>query len=536
MGRKGPRWLRDAVFYQIYPQSFYDSNGDGIGDIEGIIRKLDYIESLGANALWINPCFVSPFGDAGYDVSDYYKVDPRYGTNADLRRLFREAHAKGIRVCLDLVPGHTSTEHPWFKAACAAKRNKYSDWYVWTDSVWSWGGGMPTINGYSQRDGNYITNFFWFQPALNYGFAKRDPRRPWKLPVGHPAAMAVRREMRNVMRFWLDMGADGFRVDMAFSLIKEDPGHRETKKLWRGMRRMFDREYPEAILISEWSHASKAIPAGFHVDFMVQFGRSGYTSLFRKELGRCQNPPAGGDSFFSPNGKGNIREFMDIYLEEYRRTKRLGYISIPSGNHDVARLSVGKGMRDLELAFAFVMTMPGTPFIYYGDEIGMRYMKNLPSKEGGYYRTGARTPMQWTRGRNAGFSSARSADLYLPVDKRPGRPAVESQEKSSGSLLNKVRSLVALRHRTPALGADGDFLPLFAQARKYPLVYLRKSAGGKVLVAINPSARPAAATFSAKGLKLPGETLASKGKVLIRPKGSKAKIEMGGVSYGIFAV
>ncbi len=136
----GPEWVKNAVFYEIYPQSFYDSNGDGIGDIQGVIEKLDYIASLGVNAIWLNPCFLSPFQDAGYDVQDYYKVAPRYGTNDDLKTLFEKAHKKGLRIILDIVPGHTSIEHEWFKKSCEQIPNKYSNWYIWTNSVWDDGG------------------------------------------------------------------------------------------------------------------------------------------------------------------------------------------------------------------------------------------------------------------------------------------------------------------------------------------------------------------------------------------------------------
>jgi maltose alpha-D-glucosyltransferase/alpha-amylase len=172
-----PRWLETAVFYQIYPQSFYDTNGDGIGDLRGIIAKLDYIRSLGVTALWLNPIFESPFGDAGYDISDFYRVAPRYGTNADLVRLCRQAHQRGMKVCLDLVPGHTSNQHPWFLNSARPEKNKFTNWYIWTDSVWnSQGGtGAPSepraVRGFSNRDAGYIPNFFYFQPALNYGYA-----------------------------------------------------------------------------------------------------------------------------------------------------------------------------------------------------------------------------------------------------------------------------------------------------------------------------------------------------------------------------
>ena len=171
-------WLKDTVFYEIYPQSFKDSNGDGIGDINGIIQKLDYIRSLGCNALWINPCYDSPFRDAGYDVRDYKKVAPRYGTNEDLYRLFDEAHRKGIRVLLDLVPGHTSEEHPWFRESQKAEKNEYTDRFIWTDFCFQAADGFPYIGGESERSGCYILNFFKCQPALNYGFYKIT--EPWQ--------------------------------------------------------------------------------------------------------------------------------------------------------------------------------------------------------------------------------------------------------------------------------------------------------------------------------------------------------------------
>jgi glycosidase len=271
----GPKWLSEAVFYEVYPQSFLDTNGDGIGDIKGIIAKLDYIKSLGCNAIWMNPCFESPFADAGYDVSDFYKVAPRYGTNKDLARLFAQAKKRGMHVVLDLVAGHTSLEHPWFKESCKATKNKYTNRYIWTDSVWRPDSDSRMILGYAQRDGNYLCNFFWFQPALNYGFAKPDPKKSWQLPMDHPDCVAMCEELKNIMRFWLDMGASGFRVDMAPSLVKGDTGGKHIAVLWREMREMFDRDYPEAALISEWFNPPAAVKAGFHVDFMSQGAGSG---------------------------------------------------------------------------------------------------------------------------------------------------------------------------------------------------------------------------------------------------------------------
>ncbi len=495
-----PEWLEKAVFYQIYPQSFYDTNGDGIGDLPGIIRKLDYLAGLGVTALWLNPCFESPFQDAGYDVSDYYRVAPRYGTNDDLRTLFAEARKRGLRVLLDLVPGHTSVEHSWFKASSRAKRNPYSDWYIWTGSAWEWDiPGYRVISGLSERDASYITNFFWFQPALNYGFAHPDPSKPWQQPTDAHGPRQVRQEMRNIMRFWLEMGASGFRVDMAHSLVKGDSDSQAIKRLWQENRAWLDKEFPEAVLVSEWSNPTMALAAGFHMDFLLPFGTPGWAALFRKPNVQGPACDAYGFSFFDRSGNGNIREFLDNYLKHYLPTQGKGLIAFPTGNHDVPpRLGDGRDSEDLTLAFLMVLTMPGVPFIYYGDEIGMRTVNGLPSIEGGYDRTGIRTPMQWDRSPNAGFSNAMPDHLYLPIDPDPQRPNVGDQEGFANSLLNHVRQLIALRKEHPALSASADFEPVYAERGRCPFVYQRKASEGTLLVAINPSERPVQVDLSTK--------------------------------------
>ncbi|MEE1280872.1 MAG: alpha-amylase family glycosyl hydrolase, partial [Acutalibacteraceae bacterium] len=185
-----PQWLKDAVFYEIYPQSFYDSNGDGIGDINGIIEKLDYIKSLGCNAIWMNPCYDSPFMDAGYDVRDYKKVAPRYGTNEDLENLFKVAHEKGIKILLDLVPGHTSDTNEWFTKSKQPTPNELSNRYIWTKSVWDAPPKYRMMVGVTDRDANYMVNYFCSQPALNYGF--HEITHPeWQLPCDHPDCLAT---------------------------------------------------------------------------------------------------------------------------------------------------------------------------------------------------------------------------------------------------------------------------------------------------------------------------------------------------------
>ncbi len=500
-----PAWLEDAVFYQIYPQSFNDSNGDGIGDIPGIIDKLDYIQSLGVTACWLNPCFESPFQDAGYDVADYYTVAPRYGSNADLKRLFQAAGERGIRILLDLVPGHTSIEHPWFKESCKPEKNQYSDYYIWTDSAWKWNfPGLNVVSGFSQRDASYITNFFYFQPALNYGFANPDPYQPWQQAVDAPGPKRVRQELKNIMRFWLEMGASGFRVDMAFSLVKGDTGHRETSKLWQEMRVWLDAEFPDACLASEGGIPSTAIPAGFHMDFCLQFGTPGYTALLRKPYGAGGGADPYGFSFFDPIGNGNIIEFLDDYLKHYKITRGKGHIAIPSGNHDVApRISKGRSTDDLELIFLFLLTMPGVPFIWYGDEIGMQSFDNMVSREGGYHRTGVRTPMQWSTADNAGFSTGKPDSLYLPIDPSPDRPTVQEQEADPNSLLQRVRRLMAIRKAHPVLQASSDFEVLYAQPGKYPFVFKRADGSDVFIIAINPSAQPVEAVFPYPASALP---------------------------------
>ena len=382
MATKQPQWLDNAIFYEIYPQSFNDTNADGIGDFQGIIEKLDYICNLGCNALWINPCFKSPFGDAGYDVADFYSVAPRYGTNEDLRRLFDEAHRRDMHVLLDLVPGHTSVEHPWFKESMKAERNEYTDRYVWTDSVWEEPQGIGCIRGISERDGSCAINFFSNQPALNYGFL--NPTLPWQQPMDAPGPRATLEELKNIMRFWLSMGCDGFRVDMAGSLVKHDTDSRGTIRLWQEIRTFLDAEFPAAAMVSEWGEPDKSLQGGFHMDFLLHFGSSHYNDLFR-----CAEP------FFSQRGKGDVSAFVQKYLENYEKSERKGLICIPSGNHDMDRLARSIQGDNLKIAFAFLLSMPGAPFIYYGDEIGMRYIENIPSVEGGYGRTGSRSPMQW---------------------------------------------------------------------------------------------------------------------------------------------
>lgn len=532
----GPSWVDTAVFYQIYPQTFYDSNGDGVGDLEGIIQKLDYIKGLGISALWLNPFFESPFRDGGYDITDYYAVAPRYGTNDDAKRLFEEIHKRGMHVIFDYVASYTSIDHPWFRASCDPKPNKYTNWFVWTNGAWYPGMDrykVGFIQGYGERNGQYLINFFWHQPALNYGYAKRDSTQPWQLSVDHPDVLAMKEEMKNVMRFWLDMGCDGFRADMAGSLVKNDDGT-ETVKCWKALREILDTEYRDKFMISEWSYPLDAIRAGFHADFFHWF--NGYNDLFQKEKIRTETSETDGHSYFDKEGKGDITNFLRIYMEQYNGTKERGYISVPFGNHDLRRIkNHGRTDSDIEVIFAFELTLPGTPFIYYGDEIGMKQLYDLPFTEGSYGgRAGDRTPMQWNGGLNKGFSTTSPDKLYRAVDTSSDAPDVEKEEKDSNSLLNRVKDLIRLRNTEPALLAYSEFVPLYAEKDKYPFAYVRANGKDRLLVVLNPAGREVAASFplSYKGRK--PQLLSGDGKISL--KVDQVSVTMKPVSYAIFRI
>ncbi len=334
------------------------------------------------------------------------------------------------------------------------------------------------------------------------------------------------------MRFWLSKGVDGFRVDMASSLVKNDPEGRGNLALWQDIRKMFDQEYPEAALVAEWSSPKDAIAAGFHLDFFIHTACFDvYNALFRSERERCvfKDKPDK-PSLFDAQQRGDLRPFLKQYLEHSEAVRGAGYTSLPSGNHDLGRISTRRSQRDLEVVYAFLLTMPGVPTLYYGDEIAMRQL-DLPSKEGGYGRTGARTPMQWDATKNAGFSQTRDPkNLYLPLDPDPARPTVAMQDSDPLSLLNHIRRLTALRHSRPSLGPSGIFQPLFHDKGRFPFVYLTTHNGEQTLVALNPGNRSAQASLKFTMALRPLMARNCRAKF----SGKRLDLEFGARSYGIF--
>jgi maltose alpha-D-glucosyltransferase/alpha-amylase len=496
-GAATPAWLSEAILYQIYPQSFADSDGDGVGDFPGVLKHLDYLAWLGVDVVWFSPCFASPFADAGYDVSDYLTVAPRYGTNDDLQRVIDGAAERGIRVMLDLVPGHTSHRHPWFTASAGDPDDHR---YIWSDRV-----GTPVsrwIPSPGTREGYYLANFYPVQPALNFGYARTNPAEPWRQPVDAPGPRANRAALREIMAYWFDRGVAGFRVDMAFSLVKDDPGGVETGRLWREVREWVDREYPDRALISEWGDPGVSVPAGFHADFFLHFVGDALRSLWGNAQGSHSRQWDDNPCFFAPEGEGSMRPFLDAWRSAVDTIDGAGRIALPTANHDFSRLACGTRTREMTApVFAFLLTWPTLPTIYFGDEIGMRYVPGTPDTEGadlgdGQRRQGSRTPMQWDGTEGAGFSTAKPDHFYLPLDPDPGRPNVADSMADPDSLLHQVRRLIALRKARPSLGSAATTELLHED---YPLAYRR---GGDHVVVINPRREPGRLTLpGAAGLR-----------------------------------
>ncbi|HEU5266477.1 MAG TPA: alpha-amylase family glycosyl hydrolase [Jatrophihabitans sp.] len=491
-------WFADAILYEIYPQSFADGNGDGIGDFAGVLEHLDHLAWLGVNTIWFNPCFASPFRDAGYDVSDYLQIAPRYGTNDDLVRIVDAGRARGMRVLLDLVAGHTSVEHGWFRAALTDPGDER---FIWSDRP-----GPRFVASPGPRAGYYLKNFYDEQPALNFGYARPDPAQPWRKAPDAPGPQANRAALREIIGFWLDRGVAGFRVDMATSLIKDDPDMAETAKLWRELTDWLHEAYPSAVLLPESGFPMPedfGVRGGFDGDFLLPIHEA-HSALFNNggagvlpwlvDYRGCFFDAAG------PDGPGTFGTFARLWAAHRAATSADRPVILASADHDFARLACGtRTAEQLGAAFAFLLTWGTVPAVYYGDEIGMRYLPGLPDHEGSvcnpnYNRAGCRTPMQWDdRAPNAGFSTAPAERLYLPQDPDPGRPTVSAQREDPASVLHTVRELIALRKQERALGVGAPTTVLHGD---YPLVYLR---GDRHLVVVNPLGAAARAPIDLAG-------------------------------------
>lgn len=330
-------FLNSAVIYNVYPTSFYDSNGDGVGDIVGITQKLEYIKQF-ADIVWINPVFKSPFKDGGYDIEDYFEIDAKFGSIKDVEDLTDKAHALGMKIVFDLVAGHTSDKHKWFKESRKEKRNEYSDYYIWDDNVFE--GHLVGMSGNAPRNGTYAVNFFCFQPALNYGYYKKE--YSWQFDYKDDRLSALHNKVVDIMKFWLDKGVDGFRCDMASSIVKNDVNGQGSCEIWRKLFGEVRKSYPQAIFISEWGQPEYAVGSGaFDMDFFTHCYNDGYNNLFRKESG-CNIFDSSGDSYFRKGGKGECKTFFEYLEHNLSKVKDNGYVSVVSGNHDLPRISVGR--------------------------------------------------------------------------------------------------------------------------------------------------------------------------------------------------
>lgn len=471
--------ISNSIIYNVYPTSFYDSNGDGIGDLRGITEKLPYIKQF-ADIVWINPVFKSPFRDGGYDIEDYYQIDEKFGTMDDVVSLINKAHSLDMKVLFDLVVGHTSDRHKWFLESQKHEKNEYSDRYIWTDMALGWC-SYKHMAGVSERDANYLVNFFSFQPALNYGFAKKT--QPWQNLYTDEVCNALHQEVINIIKFYMNLGIDGFRVDLASNIVKDDYCGKCSCEVWRKIFGEVRKEYPEAIFVSEWGQPQYAIPNGdFDIDYLNHCFFDGYNLLFRKESG-TNVISSDGNSYFRKEGKGEAKSFFEYFLDVLKSVEGKGYISVVSGNHDFPRISMGRTEDELKIVFAFLLALPNIPMIYYGDEIGMSYSK-LKNKDGGYSRTGSRTPMQWSCGKNAGFSTTDN-ELYLPINDDYTTVNCEDMLKDKSSLINTVKELVEVKRKYFAnLSVNSEF-DLVSDT--YPLIFKRKTDKETFICIINPS-------------------------------------------------
>jgi maltose alpha-D-glucosyltransferase/alpha-amylase len=487
------QWYKDAIIYELHVKAFYDSNNDGIGDFRGLIEKLDYLQELGINCIWLLPFYVSPLRDDGYDIADYFTVHPNYGTVADFKTLIKEAHKRNLRVLSDLVVNHTSDQHKWFQEARASRDPRKRNYYVWSDTHEKYQGTRIIFTDTERSNwtwddaaGQYYWHrFFSHQPDLNYDYAP------------------VRRAMLRTMKYWLDMGIDGFRCD-AVPYLYEREGTNcenlpETHVFCKEMRRFMDERYTGRVLLAEANQwPADLLPYfgdgdEFHMSFNFPLMPRIFMALRREErrpiidiISQLPQIPENCQwGIFLRNHDELTLEMVtdeerDYMYYEYAKDRRM---KINIGIRRRLAPLMDNGRRQIELLNSLLFTLPGTPILYYGDEIGMGDNIYLGDRDG------VRTPMQWTSDRNAGFSRADPARLYSPPISDPvyGYQGVnvEAQQRSQSSLLNWMKRLIRVRQQNPVFGR-GD-IHFLHPANQKVLAYTRQYQGQHVLIVNNLS-------------------------------------------------
>ncbi|MCG6921572.1 MAG: maltose alpha-D-glucosyltransferase [Acidobacteria bacterium] len=499
-------WYKDAIFYELPVKAYSDANGDGIGDFSGLTGRLDHLQDLGVDCIWVLPMYPSPFRDDGYDISDYYGIHPSYGSLDDFRAFLDTAHARGLKVLTELVVNHTSDAHPWFVEARNNPDSPRRDWYVWSDTDDRYH-GVRIIFSDTERSNwawdpvskaHYWHRFFSHQPDLNYD----NP--------------TVREEMWNIMRFWLELGVDGFRVDAVPYLIEREgtscENLPETHEVLKFLRRRLDEHFPGRVLLAEanmWPEDVQPYFAEgdeFHMAFHFPIMPRMFMALRledRKPLEEIfERTPAIPDSC---QWALFLRNHDELTLEMVTNVER-DYMYEQYARDPVARINLGirhrlaplleGDRRRIELMNGLLMSLPGTPVLYYGDEIGMGDNIYLGD------RNGVRTPMQWTGGWNAGFSTADPERLYQPLIQNPvyGYQAVnvESQRRQENSLLNWMKRLIRGRKSTRVFSRGG--IEFLRPANHRVLAYVRALDHEKVLVVNNLSSTAQAVELDLRAL------------------------------------
>jgi len=486
-------WWKEAVFYQIYPLSFADSTGDGFGNLRGVIEKLDYLaETLGVDALWLSPFYKSPMKDWGYDISDHTDVDPLFGDLDDARSLLREAHARGLRVIVDYVMNHTSDEHRWFMESASSLSSPKRDWYVWRDAKED---RSPPTNWVSVFGGPAWTFDDTTGQYYRHTFLPSQPDLNWRNP-------AVVEAMMDVARFWLDMGVDGFRVDAAHQMMK-DPLERDNPPAPPDYPRPYKDmgEYDEFIHLYDFGHPDvheahrrfRSVLDSYpqepvSVGEIHIFDMPEWASYYGENLDQLHMP----FNFHLMAAEWHVPSLRATIESVLWNIPPGGWTNWTLGNHDEARLASRLPGGHERLAALLLLTLRGTPFLYYGDELGMRQTEmsddahqdpwgdNVESLS----RDGARTPMQWTPGPSAGFSGSDTRP-WLPVSADSADVNVESELEDRQSILNMYRRLLELRRGSPALRI-GSYISHPASTESV-LAYGRESDDETATVVLNLS-------------------------------------------------